>query len=166
LFDSSTENVSFKKKRRGKHATRRGDSGFRSAIAAFTSLVLAVAVGSLVSRALFSSAVVGSNQLPGLILTAVILLLSGFAYRRWFFTAFAGCVYGVCAYVVTIVIGVTYLTGANAFAGILDSVFVWLVIASLLPWLLGFGLSERGRQRAGRHARRRMTTSAGHGDHP
>jgi hypothetical protein len=137
-------------------SSRRGPERLaKSSFLVVASFVFAIVTGSLAFRVLFRSFPsidFDSNPAPGLITVGFPLLLSGYAYRRWCFTTMLDCAVGLSAYLLAAIVFVSYATGADAVAGFLDGWLVWLVIAPLAPWTLGFFVARRGQYRSRKRA--------------
>jgi cation transport ATPase len=131
------------------------EKAMKPAFLAVASITLAVVMGSLAFRALsslFPAIDFAANPVPGLITVGIFLLVSGFTYRRRFFATTRDCSLGVFAYVLLALVFAVYVTGADAFAGFMDSWIVWLVLVPLAPWFAGFFLARRGGYRFNKKA--------------
>ena len=147
------------KRTREKKTPARHENSLKPAFLAVAAIVLAVVMGSLAFRALNSLVPAidfGTHPVPGLIIVGIFLLLSGYTYRRRFFTTTRDCSLGVFAYVLLVLVFAVYVTGADAIAGFLDGWMFWLVLAPLLPWFAGFFLARRSGFRFNRKADRKV----------
>jgi len=127
----------------------------KSSFLVVASFVLAIAMGSAVSRVLFPffpSLDFVAGAVSAAVIVGLFLLFSGYAYRRWSFSSSRNCVMGVVMYVVASTLFVAYATGADAIAGFFEGWFFWLMISTLAPWFAGFWLADRAAYRSRRHA--------------
>lgn len=113
----------------------------KAAISAFVSVVLGVVLGYGMFALLAPGGYSGRDATPLVVIAALFLVLSGFAYGKWFLRGGPACFVGLALYAMVVGLLVAVLGGTEA--GYFFFEWVCAVLAvTLAPWALGLWLGR------------------------